>query len=112
MLLGSKRPLVRLSTYIPRCSPYDTVIDSLDDFSHAVPELQRGTLRWFWVAPGVNQQMLHVAYDRNPATLSTSNPSSRHPCFEVGSPEKLRELQERIYAFHKLGKPASPFSVS
>ncbi|KAK4704227.1 hypothetical protein P7C70_g1978, partial [Phenoliferia sp. Uapishka_3] len=79
--------------------------DTLGFTEVPVPELQRGTLKWFDITPG--GQQIHLAYDY-PTSSTLSQPSRRHPCFKVGSPELLRQLQEKVWAHHQKGVASSP----
>ncbi|KAL2826433.1 hypothetical protein BDW59DRAFT_160953 [Aspergillus cavernicola] len=72
--------------------------------SAPVPQLQKGTLLWFDI--GSSGQQVHVALGVN----ETKN-SRRHPCFQLESPEKLLELQQRIWDHHVRGGDAAPLSV-
>ncbi|TVY39867.1 hypothetical protein LOCC1_G004306, partial [Lachnellula occidentalis] len=68
-----------------------------------VPELQKGSLKWFDIVPG--GQQIHVA-------LGTNEPKSpRHPCFKVESPDALLKLQTRIYEHAQSGKEAAPLEA-
>ncbi|CEL00482.1 Glyoxalase/Bleomycin resistance protein/Dihydroxybiphenyl dioxygenase [Aspergillus germanicus] len=72
--------------------------------SAPVPHLQKGTLLWFDI--GNSGQQVHVAFGPN-ESLS----SRRHPCFKLESPEKLQELQQRIWDHHVRGGDAAPLQA-
>ncbi|KAL2864818.1 putative glyoxalase family protein [Aspergillus lucknowensis] len=72
--------------------------------STPVPYLQKGTLLWFNI--GDSGQQVHVAFGVN-ESLS----SRRHPCFKLESPEKLLELQHRIWNHHVRGGDAAPLQA-
>jgi hypothetical protein len=60
-----------------------------------VPAAQKDSLAWFDI--GDSGQQVHVAFHRGEEVGDMATKSSRHPCFKVASPEKLFELQTRIY---------------
>jgi catechol 2,3-dioxygenase-like lactoylglutathione lyase family enzyme len=64
-----------------------------------VPQLQQDRLAWFDI--GSSGQQVHIAFGEN-------DESSRHPCFRIESPEKLLELQKRIWAHYERKDKASP----
>ena len=65
-----------------------------------VPQLQKDRLAWFDI--GSSGQQIHIAFgDSGPE-------SSRHPCFRIESPEKLLELQRRVWAHYEKGEKGSP----
>jgi len=70
----------------------------------AVPEKQKGQLAWFDITP--NGQQIHIAFgpDNDPQ-------SSRHPCFKLGSPEALLEMQRRIWSHHLRKDSAAPLAA-
>ncbi|WVF70162.1 hypothetical protein IAT40_004950 [Kwoniella sp. CBS 6097] len=65
-----------------------------------VPQLQRDSLLWFRIGDG--PQQIHVAFEG--IASEPQGPSSRHPCFQLASPQALLELQQRIYEHSKSGK--------
>lgn len=68
-----------------------------------VPHLQRETLAWFDI--GTSGQQVHVAIGK---PEDFAHPSSRHPCFRVGSVEALNELQIRVWShFERKGESES-----
>ena len=68
-----------------------------------VPHLQRETLAWFDI--GTSGQQVHVAIGK---PEDFAHPSSRHPCFRVGSVEALNELQSRVWShFERRGESES-----
>ncbi|ORX39698.1 hypothetical protein BD324DRAFT_648329 [Kockovaella imperatae] len=71
--------------------------------SDPVPALQRDMLLWFRIGNG--PQQIHVAFEKDPTHHSTQ--SSRHPCFQLSSPEALLALQKRIWEHHKSGSQAA-----
>ncbi|KAI9371377.1 hypothetical protein BJX61DRAFT_511748 [Aspergillus egyptiacus] len=78
--------------------------DTLGLTSAPVPHLQKGTLLWFDI--GTSGQQVHVAFGTN-----ETKTSSRHPCFRVESPEKLHELQQRIWEHYLRGGDAAPLAA-
>ncbi|OJJ50700.1 hypothetical protein ASPZODRAFT_237799 [Penicilliopsis zonata CBS 506.65] len=75
--------------------------DTLGLTSTPVPVLQRGTLAWFNITPDGSQQ-IHIAFGSNEPT------AQRHPCFRVESPEKLHQLQQRVWEHHLRGGSSAP----
>ncbi|KAK0648958.1 hypothetical protein B0T16DRAFT_491674 [Cercophora newfieldiana] len=71
-----------------------------------VPQLQAGTLAWFDIAS--SGQQLHVAFGRDADFTEEARASRRHPCFRLESPEKLNELQQRIWAHFERGGESAP----
>lgn len=69
----------------------------------AVPALQRDTLLWFDI--GSSGQQVHIAIGR-PSDFN--EPSSRHPCFRVGSAEELQTLRQRVWAHFESGAEGAP----
>ncbi|KAJ9658100.1 hypothetical protein H2198_003938 [Neophaeococcomyces mojaviensis] len=65
-----------------------------------VPHLQKNRLAWFDI--GTSGQQVHIAYG------ASEEESPRHPCFKIESPEKLLELQRRIWEHHEKGDKSSP----
>ena len=74
--------------------------------SREVPQLQKGTLAWFDI--GTSGQQIHVAFGRDTDFEAVAAKSSRHPCFKVGSPEALLQLQERMFKHFKDGGDSAP----
>ncbi|KAL3480522.1 hypothetical protein BJX99DRAFT_254512 [Aspergillus californicus] len=72
--------------------------------SATVPHLQKGTILWFDI--GTSGQQIHVAHG-----INETNTSTRHPCFKLGSPELLQELQRRIWDHHERGGDAAPLGA-
>jgi catechol 2,3-dioxygenase-like lactoylglutathione lyase family enzyme len=71
-----------------------------------VPALQKGNLAWFDIPSSSQQvQQVHIAFG-TPSDFE--NPSSRHPCFRVESPESLLALRKRIWDHFQRGGPAAP----
>lgn len=68
-----------------------------------VPHLQRSTLAWFNI--GTSGQQVHIAFGK---PEDFSNPSSRHPCFKVGSREELEALRRRVWEHYQRGGEAAP----
>ncbi|KAF2855369.1 hypothetical protein T440DRAFT_441474 [Plenodomus tracheiphilus IPT5] len=68
-----------------------------------VPQLQRDRLAWFDI--GSSGQQVHIAMGKPEDFI---NPSSRHPCFKVGSVENLAELQQRVWTHYERGGEAAP----
>ncbi len=64
-----------------------------------VPQLQKGRLAWFDI--GSSGQQVHIAFGNN-------DDSSRHPCFRLESPEKLLELQKKVWAHHERKDKSAP----
>lgn len=52
---------------------------------------------------GIPKQQVHIALGPN-----LDPQSSRHPCFRLGSPEALLELQRRIYDHYARGGASAP----
>jgi len=69
----------------------------------AVPHLQRETLAWFDI--GSSGQQVHIAFGK-PEDFST--PSSRHPCFKIGSGEDLVALRQKVWEHFERGGEAAP----
>ncbi|KAJ6093561.1 hypothetical protein N7486_008850 [Penicillium sp. IBT 16267x] len=67
-----------------------------------VPQLQRDTLAWFNITTEEDSQKVHIAFGKNEPG------SSRHPCFKVESPQKMLELQQRIYDHYVRGDSSAP----
>ena len=65
-----------------------------------VPEGQRHRVAWFDI--GSSGQQVHLAY------APDEKESSRHPCFKLESPEKLVELQKRVYQHFEKKDRSSP----
>ena len=65
-----------------------------------VPALQRDTLAWFDITP--KGQQVHIAFG------PPNDESSRHPCFKVESPEKLVQLQHKVYEHYERGGDGGP----
>ncbi|KAK5091535.1 hypothetical protein LTR05_001720 [Lithohypha guttulata] len=65
-----------------------------------VPHLEKDRLAWFDI--GSSGQQVHIA------SGPTEAESPRHPCFKLESPEKLMELQRRIWEHFERGDEASP----
>ncbi|WVR04291.1 hypothetical protein IAU60_001291 [Kwoniella sp. DSM 27419] len=64
-----------------------------------VPSLQKDRLLWFKIGDG--PQQIHIAFESLPHGSEVL--SSRHPCFQLPSPEALYELQKRIFQHSKTG---------
>ncbi|KAF2633836.1 hypothetical protein BU25DRAFT_13789 [Macroventuria anomochaeta] len=69
----------------------------------AVPQLQRETLAWFDI--GTSGQQVHIAFGK-PEDFTT--PSSRHPCFRVGSEEELVKLRQKVWEHFERGGESAP----
>ncbi|EXJ61606.1 hypothetical protein A1O7_02034 [Cladophialophora yegresii CBS 114405] len=69
----------------------------------AVPHLQKGQLAWFDIAD--SGQQVHIAFGE-PSDFEKH--SRRHPCFKLGSPAALVELQRRIWTHFEKGGDAAP----
>lgn len=65
-----------------------------------VPHLQKDRLAWFDI--GSSGQQVHIAF--GPSEVE----SSRHPCFKIESPEKLLELQKKVWEHHERQDGSSP----
>jgi hypothetical protein len=74
--------------------------DTLGLTPRPVPQLQKDRLAWFDI--GTSGQQVHIAFGPKEPE------SSRHPCFKIESPEKLLELQKRVYAHFEKGDEAAP----
>jgi len=72
-----------------------------------VPSMQKDTLAWFDCGNG---QQVHISHPKD-AKFPIDPISSRHPCFKVGSLEKLNELRERIYQAKLDGGPSAPMDA-
>ncbi|OCF59199.1 hypothetical protein L486_03701 [Kwoniella mangroviensis CBS 10435] len=68
-----------------------------------VPQLQREILLWFRIGDG--PQQIHVAFEN--ISPDSKVISSRHPCFQISSPEALLSLQKRIYEHKQSGAESS-----
>lgn len=69
-----------------------------------VPSLQKDSLAWFDI--GSSGQQVHVACR---GTGETESP--RHPCFKLGSPEELIDLQRKVFAHYERKTASSPRSA-
>lgn len=65
-----------------------------------VPQLQKDRLAWFDI--GSSGQQVHIAHG------PVEKDSSRHPCFKLESPEKLVELQRRVWRHFEQGNESAP----
>ncbi|EJU00377.1 glyoxalase family protein, partial [Dacryopinax primogenitus] len=72
-----------------------------------VPAAQTDTLGWYDCGNG---QQIHISHPKDPK-FPIDPISSRHPCFKVGSLEKLNGLKERIYRDKLEGKASSPLDA-
>lgn len=72
----------------------------------AVPHAQRATLAWFDI--GNSGQQVHIAFGK---PHDFAEPSSRHPCFKVGSEEQLLELRRRVWAHFEKGGESAPVAA-
>ena len=86
--------------------PFNTLAEANDFYGatlgltpRQVPQLQKGRLAWFDI--GSSGQQIHIAFGNN-------DESSRHPCFRIESPEKLLELQKRVWAHHERKDSSAP----
>ena len=68
----------------------------------AVPQLQKDRLAWFDI--GSSGQQVHIAFGENDS-------SSRHPCFRIESPEKLLELQKRVWEHYVRKSGSAPVAA-
>lgn len=68
-----------------------------------VPVLQRDTLAWFDI--GTSGQQVHIAFGK-PEDFELT--SSRHPCFQVASPENLVALRQKIWEHFEKGGEGAP----
>lgn len=73
--------------------------------SRPVPAAQTHELAWFDV--GNSGQQVHISHPKHGDDL-TRDDLSRHPCFRVGSPQALLELQRRIHAHLERGGEDAP----
>lgn len=92
-------------TIPPSTFPHATAFyaDTLGLHPRPVPHLQRNKLLWFDI--GSSGQQVHIAIG---AATDFSTPSSRHPCFRVGSAEELKALQDRVYRHFEKGGDGAP----
>ncbi|KAK4192325.1 hypothetical protein QBC35DRAFT_484929 [Podospora australis] len=75
----------------------------------AVPSAQEGRLAWFDIAS--SGQQVHVAFGRKDIDFTEeARAASRHPCFRVESPEKLAELQGKVWDHFKRGGEGAPMA--
>ncbi|KAJ1327950.1 glyoxylase I family protein [Microdochium nivale] len=82
-----------------------------------VPAAQAGRLAWYDIIPGSSQsssqqpspQQVHIAFGK-PQDFDHLE-STRHPCFRVGSPEALLELQRRVRAHLERGGAGAPLAA-
>lgn len=65
-----------------------------------VPHLQKHMLAWYDI--GTSGQQVHIAF--GPQEVD----SSRHPCFKLESPEKLVELQNKVWEHYERKDESSP----
>lgn len=70
-----------------------------------VPAAQVHELAWFDV--GASGQQIHISLPKH-AHDTVRDDSSRHPCFRVGSPAALLELQRRVHEHWRRGGPDAP----
>ncbi|KAF3048823.1 hypothetical protein E8E11_006475 [Didymella keratinophila] len=71
-----------------------------------VPQLQRDTLAWFDI--GSSGQQVHIAFGK---PHDFKEPSSRHPCFRIGTAEDLLKLRKRIWEHHERGGESAPLAA-
>ncbi|KAH7027863.1 uncharacterized protein B0I36DRAFT_246928 [Microdochium trichocladiopsis] len=77
-----------------------------------VPAAQAGRLAWFDIISASSSstapplQQVHIAFGK-PQDFDHLE-STRHPCFRVGSPEDLLQLQQRVYAHFESGALGAP----
>lgn len=76
----------------------------------AVPAHQADELAWFDVGPPAAGQQIHISLPKH-ATDDVRTDASRHPCFRVGSPAALLELQRRVHAHWERGGPDAPMQA-
>lgn len=69
-----------------------------------VPALQKDSLAWFDI--GTSGQQVHVAC-RGESEIE----SPRHPCFKIGSPQELLDLQNKIFQHYEKRTASSPRSA-
>lgn len=89
--------------------------DTLGLTPRPVPAAQVGRLAWFDIistsssSPVATQQpvqQVHIAFGKTQDFDHLE--STRHPCFRVGTPEDLRNLQQRVHAHFERGGPGAP----
>lgn len=80
--------------------------DTLGLTPRPVPALQRSTLAWFDI--GASGQQVHIAFGQ---AHDFALPSSRHPCFKVGSAEDLLALRKRVWEHFERGGEAAPVAA-
>lgn len=73
--------------------------------SRPVPAAQVHELAWFDI--GSSGQQVHISLPKHDND-AVPDDASRHPCFRVGSPEALLELQQRIHAHWQRGGDDAP----
>lgn len=73
----------------------------------AVPAAQAHELAWFDVGPPSAGQQVHISLPKHAADDVRAD-ASRHPCFRVGSPAALLELQRRVHAHLLRGGADAP----
>ncbi|KXJ86289.1 glyoxalase family protein [Microdochium bolleyi] len=83
-----------------------------------VPAAQAGRLAWFDIISASASspesqpqplQQVHIAFG-NPRDFEHLE-STRHPCFRVGSPESLLQLQQRVHEHFQRGGPGAPLAA-
>ncbi|KAK3939964.1 hypothetical protein QBC46DRAFT_386360 [Diplogelasinospora grovesii] len=81
--------------------------DTLGLAPRPVPQLQKDSLAWFDIAS--SGQQVHIAHGREVDFASEhALTSPRHPCFKLETPEKLLELQRRIWTHFEKGGESAP----
>lgn len=63
-----------------------------------------------WLDIGSSGQQVHISLPKHDGDTAPLD-SSRHPCFKVGSPEALLELQKRIYGHWLRGGDDAPLAA-
>lgn len=91
--------------------------DTLGLTPRPVPAAQTGRLAWFDIIPPTTTtqqqqqqqqpvQQVHIAFGKTQDFDHLE--STRHPCFRVGTPRDLRDLQHRVHAHFERGGPGAP----
>lgn len=100
--------------------------DTLGLTPRPVPAAQTGRLAWFDIIPPTSSsssssspsattaqqhqqqpvQQVHIAFGKTQDFEHLE--STRHPCFHVGTPQDLRDLQHRVHAHFERGGPGAP----
>lgn len=85
--------------------------DTLGLTPRPVPVAQAQKLLWFDI--GASGQQVHISLPEHPDDVASfrATDTNRHPCFRVGSPAALLELQKRVYGHWLRGGDGAPLAA-